>query len=95
MIYKCYNCGWRINQRRKGEPDNQRIGRYLLCNHHAFCSENCINNYLGNFKNGLVEPIEPIEPPSAKCSDWNEEGEKGWKVTRRNRNKKKIKIKKS
>lgn len=78
MIYRCYNCGWRINQRKEGEPDNPRIGKYLLCNHHSFCSENCIDCYLGNFKNDR-------EPPPAKCADWSEEGNTGWKINRKSK----------
>ena len=45
MIYTCWFCGWRINQRKPGEADNPNIGKHLLFDHHAFCSKYCINSY--------------------------------------------------
>ena len=81
MIYTCWNCGWRINQRTPGEADNVRIGSHLLHNHHAFCSQYCIddNSSKSKFKQSRPEPDQ----------DWNTT----WKAERRN--KKRPKHKKS
>jgi hypothetical protein len=82
MIYTCWNCGWRINQRNFGESDNPRIGKHLLYDHHAFCCEGCIINYSWK-TNKKAEPTQ----------DWEENGVYGkWKEerkVRRVRNKKK------
>lgn len=81
MIYLCQNCGWRINQRynnRTIKPEN--IGKHLLYNHMAFCSEDCIE-MAKNDPKVLNRQIEP--------SDWDEQGwtqngvYSNWKIERK------------
>ena len=67
MIYRCWNCGWRINQRTPGEKDNSRIGSHLLWRSHPFCSQYCIDSYKKYFQKSGDKTEAPI-------SDWNEQG---------------------
>lgn len=78
MIYLCQSCGWRINERNHTTHEN--IGKHLLYNHMAFCSNNCIEHAKSN---------PQILGRTVKPSDWNEEGwtENGvwsnWKTNRK------------
>jgi hypothetical protein len=64
MIYRCWSCGWRINERKKDEKNNTRIGSvHFMFKHHPFCSQMCVDNYKIGDAN------------EAPISDWNE---KGW-----------------
>jgi hypothetical protein len=73
MIYNCWYCGWRINERREGEKDNDCISKYKLWNHHPFCSDCCIKLY----KEYGCTTKAPI-------ADWEENGVYGyWKVKRK------------
>lgn len=51
MIYTCWHCGWRINERTSNSEgvafrirpdDDPNIGKYLLHKHMPFCSDYCI-----------------------------------------------------
>ena len=74
MIYNCWSCGWRINQR-KNVKDIHDIGKYLLYNHKPFCSDYCIKEF--KYKNNQTVDCAPI-------SDWNEIGPLNWKILRKN-----------
>ena len=65
MIYLCQNCGWRINQRYDNDIAEGIVGKHLLYNHKAFCSEYCIEKAKGN-PHILNRNVIP--------SDWNEQG---------------------
>jgi hypothetical protein len=46
MIYRCWNCGLRINERyKKPSIAPQNIGKHLLYDHVPFCTEECIDEY--------------------------------------------------
>ena len=42
MIYQCQYCGRRINERKNNEETPEKIGKCLLYNNKAFCSNWCI-----------------------------------------------------
>lgn len=86
MIYNCWSCGWRINDRtgcdKNGDafpktwvsPEN--VGKYLLHDHKAFCSRECICV----FKDASVYKQAIRKPPS----DYWENGVCGnWKIQRK------------
>jgi hypothetical protein len=78
MIYLCAACGWRINERIKN-PDV--IGKHLLYQHRAFCSEHCIQMDKQNPKLIKDEPI----PSDQNERGWRtKEGEyTNWKIERK------------
>ena len=77
MIYRCWNCGWRINQRYTSYTD--KIGTHLLYDHVPFCSEYCIDLY-------KLLKTKPKESPK---SDWYEDE---WKLKRKINRKKEVKF---
>ena len=85
MIYRCYGCGWRINERRN-VTDIKKIGSHLLYDHKPFCSDGCIQQY----------KCQKNKPTTAPITDWHEEDNiaadnttviYGWKSRRKNGNK--------
>ena len=42
MIYQCQYCGGRINERKDNKETPEEIGKCLLYNNKAFCSNWCI-----------------------------------------------------
>lgn len=80
MIYLCQNCGWRINERYNINIAQEIIGKHLLYNHKAFCSEDCIEKAKENphILNRYIIP-----------TDWNEQGwtvngvYSNWKIERK------------
>lgn len=85
MIYNCWMCGWRINERHKMDKhgnvcrtsvaDNQ-IGKHLVCEGKPFCSKYCVEDYnkQSQFKKNM----------QASPQDYWENGVWGnWKVERK------------
>jgi hypothetical protein len=62
MIYRCWGCGWRINERQSNMDQPENIGKHILYEHKPFCSDFCIRTYQ-NFK---------IKPITAPISNWDE-----------------------
>lgn len=80
MIYLCQNCGWRINQRYERTIAPENVGKHLLYNHMAFCSEYCIESAKAN-------PF--VIKRQVRPSDWDEQGwtqngvYSNWKIERK------------
>lgn len=72
MIYRCWLCGWRINQRVRCQANPALIGTHKLFEHRPFCNDFCIEQY----------KIRKTKPVVAPCSDWDE---LKWKAERRER----------
>ena len=71
MIYYCQYCGWRINQRTQNIITPENIGKHLLYNGKAFCSEDCINiakkrPYIMSLNKPYFEPYKWTE----ELSNW-------------------------
>lgn len=72
MIYNCWNCGWRINQR--GRVKDEDIGKYVLFQHMCFCSSYCVNDFIQRRGKKIKSSI----------SDWDENGyNREWKKNRK------------
>ena len=84
MIYICWNCGWRINERNQDVLENrQEIGKInCMYLHHPFCSEKCVEQYKYIFK-------KSGDKNDASPADWNEQGwyiqgiYSNWKIERK------------
>jgi hypothetical protein len=74
MIYLCQNCGWRIKERYNKEIKPENVGKYLIYSNKPFCSERCIE-YAKKRPYILIRDVKP--------SDWDEIGDKNWKVMRK------------
>ena len=93
MIYLCWNCDWRINERwsvhqQKIITDRMGIGyvQYMF-RHHPFCSAQCIEEYKEKYKNGDKDrKFPPISDLSEQLSYYHKNGEKiyeNWKTLRK------------
>lgn len=91
IIHLCQTCGWRINQRYNRTIAQEDVGKHLLYNHMAFCSEYCIEKAKEDPRilNLYIMP-----------TDWNEQGwtENGvysnWKIERKLNRSKRVKNRK-
>lgn len=78
MIYRCWCCGWRINQRTSNSDGeifhtdvrDEDIGKHLMYDHVPFCSVYCIDDYRRMKKKPMIAPK----------ADWDEDR---WKVNRK------------
>ena len=77
MIYLCQSCGWRINERYNSDMPPENVGKHLIYQHKAFCSEDCIETAKSN-PGILTRTVVP--------SDWNEQlngAHSNWKIERK------------
>lgn len=85
MIFNCWHCGSRINQRTRSCWDGGEktdvpadwVGKCVLCDHHPFCDELCVAGYKYQSNRGTVFEKPHLSGEEKHFGEWKRQRKVG------------------